>query len=273
MAHPNPDKFYKRAYRRGWGDALRVLNKERLPYKFPDNNTWQAIGYRHGMLYRVWDEDEIERAWIWDIRELQGEGLVNVTKYLESRNSLDSITIDEIQNELEKRNGSYASIVKEQVASIKTTSLRKKPRLTGGLIKRTSETSAIPRSDAFRISIKKLYQHCCAICGQSLRSPNNLAAVESAHINPKGLDGSDDLRNGICLCVMHHWAFDCGWISIADDYTILVRDDLPTSKEYSFIRDYAGSKIQPPQRVEFAPHPLFLRAHRRLMKFCTNNRV
>jgi predicted restriction endonuclease len=38
--------------------------------------------------------------------------------------------------------------------------------------------------------------------------------VQGAHIYPKGRDGSDDLRNGICLCRRHHWAMDAGWISI-----------------------------------------------------------
>jgi len=37
---------------------------------------------------------------------------------------------------------------------------------------------------------------------------------------------------------------DAGWISLADDYTILVREDLPDHDDYRFIADYEGEKIR-----------------------------
>lgn len=92
------------------------------------------------------------------------------------------------------------------------------------------------------------------------------AEVQSAHIYPKRLDGSDDARNGICLCRRHHWALDTGWISIADDHTILVRDDLPDHDDYQFIAVFAGERIRLPLHEEAAPHPIFLQQHRKLSK-------
>ena len=88
--------------------------------------------------------------------------------------------------------------------------------------------------------------------------------MQGAHIYPKGRDGSDDLRNGLCLCRRHHWAMDAGWISIADDYTILVCEDLPDHDDYQFIAQYEGEKISLPSLAESAPDIMYLREQRNL---------
>ena len=139
--------------------------------------------------------------------------------------------------------------------------------LTEGLDRQTTQTLARPRSAAFEIGVKRLDSYRCAICGSGLRSPNGKPEVQSAHIFPKRLDGSDDVRNGICLCRRHHWAMDAGWISIGDDYTILVREDLPDHDDYSFIAEYGGEKIHLPSVTESAPDTMYLREHRSLMGF------
>jgi putative restriction endonuclease len=91
--------------------------------------------------------------------------------------------------------------------------------------------------------------------------------VQSAHIYPKRLDGSDDVRNGISLCRRHHWAMDAGWISIADDYRVLVHEDLPDHEDYRFIAEYESEKIRLPSVAESSPDTRYLREHRRLMGF------
>lgn len=187
--------------------------------------------------------------------------------FAESGDQLGSLSVDEVQEEVGKINSAYVGKVQKEQALIKQKSLDKTPELTEGAVKQLKKVLERPRSAAFRISVKKLYQNKCAICGVGLLAPDGQPAVDSAHIFPKELDGSDDFRNGICLCRLHHWAFDSGWMSIADDYTILVRDDLPTAKEYDFIRNYADQEIHLPRQTEFAPDPLFLSAHRRLKGF------
>ncbi|HEV2881115.1 MAG TPA: HNH endonuclease [Pyrinomonadaceae bacterium] len=187
--------------------------------------------------------------------------------FAESDDQLSSLSVDEVQKEVGKTNTAYVSKVKKEQSLIKQKSLDNTPRLREGAVKQVKKVVERPRSAAFRISVKKLYQYKCTICGFGLLAPDGQSAVDSAHIYPKELDGSDDFRNGICLCRLHHWAFDSGWMSIADDYIVLVRDDLPTAKEYDFIRNYAGQEIHLPQQVEFAPHSVFLRAHRKLKGF------
>ena len=141
------------------------------------------------------------------------------------------------------------------------------PKLQEGLVREETQTYARPRSAAFEISVKRLYGFRCAICGSGLRTPDGKPEVQSAHIYPKRHDGSDDVRNGICLCRRHHWAMDAGWISIADDYTILVRDNLPDHEDYAFIAECEGEKISLPSVAEAAPDAMYLQEHRNLMGF------
>jgi hypothetical protein len=145
--------------------------------------------------------------------------------------------------------------------------LAQSPQLTVGLDRQHKQITIRPRDAAFSIEVKKAYGFRCAVCGSSLQSPKGQSEAESAHIYPKGEDGSDDLRNGLCLCRRHHWALDVGWISLSDNYTVLVHPDLPENEDYDFIRQYAGERILPPSDARFAPHPVFLQAHRELMGF------
>jgi putative restriction endonuclease len=156
--------------------------------------------------------------------------------------------------------------VDREMAAIRNR-LTQDPKLREGLNRQTAQTTAMPRSAAFEIGVKKLYGYRCAICGSGLRTPDRKPEVQSAHIYPKRLDGSDDVRNGICLCRRHHWAMDAGWISIADDYTVLVREDLPDHDAYRFIADYEGEKIRLPSVTECAPSTIYLREHRSLTGF------
>ena len=76
------------------------------------------------------------------------------------------------------------------------------------------------RQRDFRGRILSAYRNQCAICRIQL----NL--VEAAHIVPVSIRGSNDLtNNGICLCVLHHAAYDGGLVGIGPDYRILVNQE------------------------------------------------
>lgn len=139
-------------------------------------------------------------------------------------------------------------------------------QLTEGLNPQQKQITVRPRDAAFSIEVKRAYGFRCAVCGSSLQGPKGHYEVQSAHIYPKGEDGSDDLRNGLCVCRMHHWALDIGWMSVSDDYMILVHPDLPKDDDYEFIRQFAGKKIRLPLDERFSPDPIFMQAHRKLMK-------
>jgi len=127
------------------------------------------------------------------------------------------------------------------------------------------EATRASRSEAFYIGVRKIYDYKCAVCGVGAYGPGDGSAVaESAHIYPKSEGGADDLRNGLCLCKNHHWAFDQGWFFVTDDYTVRVHPNLPDDSDYDFIRKHDGETLHLPEDERFHPHPLFLEARRDL---------
>ncbi len=78
----------------------------------------------------------------------------------------------------------------------------------------TNPHKRLLRDAAFGRLVKRAYAHQCAACGAGWLvpmlnpGPDPLSEPEAAHIVPVALNGSDDLRNGLCLCRAHHWAFD-----------------------------------------------------------------
>lgn len=132
---------------------------------------------------------------------------------------------------------------------------------------KTNTHTVKERNAAFGIAVKRLYCFRCAVCNAGAKGPNGETEVESAHFYPKSRNGSDNVRNGICLCRKHHWAFDVGLFAISDDYTVIVREDIPEETDYDFIRVWAHKKIHLPQNEELKPHLNFVRAHRNMMNF------
>lgn len=145
---------------------------------------------------------------------------------------------------------------------------RGSPSLTEDRTKYTNSKSRA-RSSVFSRRIKQLYDYSCAICNARRFSPEGNPEVESAHIYPKSEDGSDDLRNGVALCRLHHWALDAGWIAATDEGEIILNNwserDPPES-----IAEVEGNMIDSPSDTDLAPHPKFFEAHRELHGFCNN---
>ena len=155
----------------------------------------------------------------------------------------------------------------EQALTVGENRLKQLPQLTEGLSPQQRQISTRPRDAAFSIEVKRAYGFRCAVCGSCLQSPKGHYEVQSAHIYPKVKDGSDDLRNGLCVCRLHHWALDVGWMSLSDDHTVLVHPDLPEDDDYESIRQFAGAKLRLPTDKRFAPLPMFMQEHRKLMGF------
>jgi putative restriction endonuclease len=67
-----------------------------------------------------------------------------------------------------------------------------------------------PASAKFRQEVRKAYSSTCFLCGAYLpqTSYNSTPGVDAAHIMPWNEDELDEVFNGLCLCKLHHWAFD-----------------------------------------------------------------
>ena len=75
------------------------------------------------------------------------------------------------------------------------------------------------RDPLFKKIINEIYDHRCALCGIQLE------LTEAAHIIPHSHEsGTDDPTNGICMCPLHHTAYDKGLIYIDEQYNIKINE-------------------------------------------------
>ncbi len=88
----------------------------------------------------------------------------------------------------------------------------------------------------------------------------------ASHIVPWSSDKANRLNpsNGLCLSALHDRAFDKGLICLADDFTIIISDDLKRCSD-TFVKEVLlplnGIKIELPER--FAPQLEFVAWHRK----------
>lgn len=127
------------------------------------------------------------------------------------------------------------------------------------------------RKRGFRLAVLESYDYSCAYCGMKIQSPDSMLwEVEAAHIVPHRLKGKDDIWNAISLCHLHHWAFDVGWFTLLDDYSIRISSkinnlspDLGKFGETHFLTDFNNkSQILLPFKEEIYPHKNSLDWHR-----------
>jgi len=204
---------------------------------------------------------------VWDLLGYKGRQVVQgfsrvaderVSAILEDGESLKSVLLETRDAELS------AEVIKQEKSELEL-AVESEPQLTEDSAKFT-ETRRRARDQAFVGLVKDAYNYSCAICGSSRETPAGNSEVEAAHIYPKRKGGSDDVRNGIALCKLHHWAFDTGWLAISDEHKILVKD-APNRDGYYEFKQLEGDSIQLPERSGTEPDPIFLREHRQLNEF------
>ncbi|HJS20951.1 MAG TPA: HNH endonuclease [Anaerolineales bacterium] len=72
------------------------------------------------------------------------------------------------------------------------------------------------REMSFQKRVLNVYSYRCAFCG-------SFESVEAAHIIPVNHENStDETRNGLALCALHHRAYDQALITIVEDYSVIL---------------------------------------------------
>jgi len=117
-----------------------------------------------------------------------------------------------------------------------------------------------PPTQVFATGIKRAYDNTCAISGLRIINGGGRAEAQAAHIRPVHANGPDSLRNGVALSSTFHWMFDRGLISIADDYTLLLRDEAIPGDFLRIINE--DRRLTVPDMPSHRPHPNFLKYHR-----------
>lgn len=117
--------------------------------------------------------------------------------------------------------------------------------------------SSFVRARAFRNVVINQYSYRCAICAFRLITPHGLHEAQAAHIIPRQLRGSDDPRNGMCLCGTHHWAFDKGVISVcAKNFSVMTATYLEEAKDDESVQrllQLRGKHIQAVANQNYSP--------------------
>ena len=162
-----------------------------------------------------------------------------------------------------EREPTEVEIRNEQSALVEA--LEQPPELTDDQVE-YKQSQRRARDAAFGRFVKETYGGQCAFCGSKRETPKGDPEVEAAHIYPKEESGSDDVRNGVALCKLHHWAFDVGWLSISDEHRLLVKE-APERNGYSEFKQLEGNQMRLPEESALMPDSLFLNEHRRLHEF------
>ena len=114
--------------------------------------------------------------------------------------------------------------------------------------------------DFFRNAVLSAYNGKCAITGAGIND-----FLIASHIVPWSEDKSIrlDPKNGICLNSIHDRAFDRGFITIDNDYRVVVSNKLKEVYSNEFIdrvfKSYEGTKISLPDK--FIPSKDYLQYH------------
>lgn len=193
------------------------------------------------------------------------QGLVDVVDYeFRERDGRDVLVFTmEYRQQTDEHHPSRTQIEEEKTYLQQAT--ESAPQLTEDQAEYT-ESRRRARDRAFTELVRDAYDEQCAICGSARETPDGNPEVEAAHIYPKYKGGSDDVRNGLALCKLHHWAFDTGWLSLSDDYEILVTE-APDRNGYHEFKRLEGDSIQHPNNDDANPHLMFVQEHRQLHGF------
>lgn len=118
------------------------------------------------------------------------------------------------------------------------------------------------RSPLFRSVILRLYDFTCAACRHRVITIEGVTAAEAAHIVPFSITGDNRAGNGISLCKLHHWAFDAGLVSIAEDHRLLVSDKFDETGGSLLFADLRDRPIILPSDPTYIPMEESLHWHR-----------
>lgn len=109
--------------------------------------------------------------------------------------------------------------------------------------RRLGRPSGFERDQNFRWNVLDAFDHTCCVCG-ARHVFGKASAMEAAHIIPRARRGADTTQNGLCLCSLHHWAFDKGFFTIDENFRVVVSRQIHDLGEPdSLIARYHGKKI------------------------------
>ena len=117
------------------------------------------------------------------------------------------------------------------------------------------------RNADFKRLIPGIYHHRCAITGRGVRYGSS-TLVEACHIEPFAKRQLCTLYNGISLAPDIHKLFDAHYLTIDDDYRVVVSANLQEINETPYYKPLHGRKLLLPEKAELWPKQELLSSHR-----------
>jgi putative restriction endonuclease len=117
------------------------------------------------------------------------------------------------------------------------------------------------RDRIFRTIVLKAYDRRCAFTGFQFINGGGRAEVEAAHIKSVSAKGPDVVQNGLALSGTVHWMFDRGLLSVSEDRSIMLSNQI---NDVDGVRKILlpDGHAKFPDRPKDQPDPRFLRWHR-----------
>jgi len=120
------------------------------------------------------------------------------------------------------------------------------------------------RDQGFRRIVVSTYDHRCALCGVRIITPEGHTVVDAAHIIPWSRSNNDDIRNGMALCKLCHWAFDEGMMGVTENYNVITSRQIAANPNVpGFLLTLTNRSIIGPPDHDLWPAQQYLAEHRR----------
>lgn len=115
----------------------------------------------------------------------------------------------------DQRHGTYPAQFLQKVST--------DPIIDSEAERKTRSTEEYVRDASFRLAVIETYDHRCCVCGARY-VVQGASGMQAAHVIPRHKKGANTLKNGLCLCPIHHWAFDRALLTIDESYVVRVAD-------------------------------------------------
>lgn len=213
------------------------------------------------------------KVWVTDISSETGKSFVyKLLRYQEGQREYDKL--NNLLKAADSRKGSHAIVRMEELVfldGLRRIKFGKKiipdevieDALNEPTIHEVSpeaETTRIMRSRSFRDLVLYFYEYKCAITGKKLVIDHeSFINLEAAHICARAAGGGSHPSNGMALERNLHWAFDKGFFTIKDDYSI---DIHPKAMRIPYLAEKQGMVMETPADPRSKPALESLQWHR-----------
>jgi putative restriction endonuclease len=152
----------------------------------------------------------------------------------------------------------YKALLWELEAEI----LEEKPARIGKIKK---EYEGFLRAASFRRAVLKVYNRRCTISGFGVME--GAPIVDAAHINQFSVSGDNSIHNGLALTPTLHQAFDRGYISISDEYKVLVHPSVREHPSSFSLNQFQNTNLHLPALPTYYPSIENFKKHRKQWGF------